>query len=299
MTHFRITSGRYLTTSLLALAIIGATMTMPEIQSLPGQISQQGESPLVARIGTVVDVVESTSITVQISGSPALVTASYAFPAYQPLLGDLVYVTKQDSQWFVLGTMSGPINTVLRNPSFEDGVIGGLPDNWTTTVVASPAGVPTFTKEFAANPVNGRFQGFIRNASAGVAGTSILDIFSSAEVAAEGQRWAQSHFLVFAAVNVNAALVVQSGNTQVQTFIQFLNSGGGLISEESAYAAYLGSNVIIPTYLRTITPAGFPYATSPPGTEFVRLRIRATLTMNTNSLTEIYLDQMALRTPDM
>lgn len=275
-------------------------MTMPDpvFQSLPGQISRQGESPVVARIGEVVDIQESTNITVQISGSPALVTASYLFPAYQPLLGDYVYVTKQDSQWLVLGTMSGPLNTVLENPSFEDGVVGALPSNWTTTVIASPAGVPTFTKEFAANPVNGRYQGMIRNASAGVAGTSILDIFSAAEPATEGQRWAQSHFLVYAVVNVNAALVVQSGNTQVQTFIQFLNSGAALISEESAYVAYLGSNVITPTYLRTITPSGFPYAVAPAGTAFVRVRLRATLTMNANSVTEIYLDSMVLRTPE-
>lgn len=275
------------------------TMPLPLADSLPGAISNSKESPVVARIGKVVDIVESTSITVQISGSPSLVTASYLFPAYQPLLGDLVYVTKQDSQWMILGTMSGPINTVLENPSFEDGAVGALPSNWTTTVIASPAGVPTFTKELAANPVNGRFQGFIRNASAGVAGTSILDIFSAAEPAEEGQRWAQSFFLVFAAVNVNAALVVQSGNTQLQAFIQFLDSGAALIAEESAYAAYLGSNVIIPTYLRTITPSGLPYATAPPGTSFVRVRLRATLTMNTNSLTEIYIDQMVLRTPDV
>lgn len=274
------------------------TMPNPELQSLPGQISLQGESPVVARVGTVVDIVESDNITVKISGSPVLVTASYAFPAYAPLLGDLVYVTKQDAQWFVVGTMSGPINTVLDNPGFEEGTVGSTPSDWSTTVVASPAGVPTFTKELAANPLSGRFQGMIRNASAGAAGTSVLDIFSNAKTADDGQRWATSYFLIYAVVNVNAALVVQSGNTQIQTFVQWLDGGGALISEDSTYVLYLGSNLVNPTYIRTVSTTGNPYVTAPAGTSFVRVKIRATLTMNANSATEIYIDNFVLRTPD-
>jgi hypothetical protein len=281
-------------------ATTGAAMTMPnpELQSLPGQISMQGESPVVARIGEVTDIAESDNITVRISGTNVLVTASYLFPAYSPLLGDLVYVTKQDAQWFVVGTMSGPINTVLDNPGFEQGTIGTTPDNWSTTIVASPAGIPTFTKEVAANPVSGRFQGMIRNQSAGVAGTSVIDIFSNAKTADDGQRWATSYFLVYAVINVNAGLVVQSGNTQVQTFIQWLDGGGALISESSTYVLYLGSNLVTPTYIRTVSTTNDAYVTAPAGTSFARMKIRATLTMNTNSATEIYLDNMVMRTPD-
>lgn len=291
---------RAFTAAAIAASIIGATMTMPnpELQSLPGQITLQGESPMVARIGVVTDIEESDNITVRISGSPVLVTASYMFPGYSPLLGDLVYVTKQDAQWFVVGTMSGPINTALPNPGFEFGTLGATPDDWSTTVIASPAGVPTFTKEVAANPISGRFQGLIANTSAGVAGTSILDIFSNAVTADDGQRWATSYFLVYAVVNVNAALVVQSGNTQVQTFIQWLDGGGALISESSTYVLYLGNNVITPTYIRTVSLSNLPYVHAPAGTSFARLRIRATLTMNANSATEIYLDNMVMRTPD-
>lgn len=287
----------------IALAILGTNMTMPnplqQDAPLAGQISVQGESPVVARIGEVTAIAESDTITVRISGSDVLITASYLFPAYEPVLGDYVYVTKQDSQWFILGTMSGPIISAIPNPSFELGTTGTTPDSWTTTVIASPAGVPTFTKEISARPIAGAFQGMIRNQSAGVAGTSILDIFSTPVAAVEGQRWTMSFFLAYAIINVNGALVSQSGNTQVQVFIQFLDASLALISEESAYVLYLGSNVITPTYIRTVAASTqAAYAPAPNLTSFVRLRIRATLTMNANSATEIYLDQMVLRTPD-
>lgn len=275
------------------------TMPQPLANSIPGAFVNNQESPVVARIGVVTDIAESDNITVKISGSNVLVTASYMFPSYEPLLGDLVYVLKQDAQWFVVGTMSGTINSMISNPGFESGTVGSTPTGWSTTVIASPAGVPTFTKEVAAYPISGNYQGMIRNQSAGVAGTSIIDIFSPATSGDEGQRWAQSYILAYAIINVNGALVVQSGNTQLQTFIQFLDGGGTLISEESAYVLYLGSNVITPTLIRTVAASSQAgYVVSPFGTQFVRLRHRATLTMNANSATEIYIDLQTLRTPD-
>jgi hypothetical protein len=287
--------------SLALVTLLGATMTMPQplADSIPGALTNRQESPVVARIGTVVDISESDNITVRISGSDVLVTASYLFPMYAPLLGDFVYVTKQDSQWFVVGTMSGPINSAIANASFEEGTVGALPTGWTTNVVASPAGVPTFTKEVAAYPLAGTYSAMIRNASAGAAGTSIIDIFSPQAEAMEGQRWASGFFLLYAVINVNAALVVQSGNTQLQSFIQFLDGTGTLISEESTYVLYLGSNVIVPFLVRTVnaTTQG-SFVNAPINTSFVRLRLRATLTMNANSLTEIYIDHVMLRTPD-
>lgn len=286
---------------LLALAILGTDMTMPnplqQEEPLPGQVSIEAESPVLARIGVVVNIQESNNITVRISGSPALVTASYLFPAYAPVLGDFVYLTKQDAQWLVLGTMSGPINSSIANASFEDGDIGALPTGWTTNVVSSAGGTPTFTKETPANPIGGSYQAMLRNSSVG-AGTSTIDIFSPTAPAMEGQRWAMSFFLVYAAINVNAALVVQSGNTQVQVFIRFLDATGVSLVEESATALYLGSNIVTPTYIRTTTPTAAAYSIAPPNTSFVRLRIRATLTMSANSATEIWFDQMVLRTPD-
>lgn len=283
--------------ALTVSAILAVTMTMPEqlAQSLPGQISQEGESPVVARIGRVVDIIESNNITVAISGSPALVTASYLFPQYEPLLGDLVYVTKQDAQWFVLGTMSGPLNTVLANPSFEDGIVNALPTNWTITSVSTTAGTLTFTKQ-PLSTVSGGFIGTIRNSSAGVAGTSSSDIFSSAAAAEPGQQWALGYFVTYAVPDVNASLVPQGGFMDINAFIQFLDSGGVLLAETSASYFPIYSAVQNEVYVRTfVTGTGAVSVTSPPGTEAVRVRLRVSMTMHVNSASEIGIDAMLLR----
>ena len=303
MDLYKITPRGIWATTAVILVMGVPIMTMPnplqQTEPLPGQVSVEAESSVLARIGVVTDIIESNNITVRISGSNVLVTASYLFPAYAPVLGDYVYLTKQDAQWLVLGTMSGPINSAIENPGFEDGNVGSLPTGWTTNVVSSAGGTPTFTKESAANPIGGLYQAMLRNSSVG-AGTSVIDIFSPRTPASEGQRWAMSFFLVYAVVNVNAALVVQSGNTQVQVFIRFLDGTGVSLFEESAYVLYLGSNVITPTYIRTVTTGtgSPPYAIAPPNTSFVQYRIRATLAMNASSATEIWFDQMVLRTPD-
>lgn len=296
MNSFKITSGRFWTASALALAIIGATMTMPDSvsETLPGQITQQESSDFVSRIGRVVDVIEATNITVEISGSPTLVTASYLFPSYQPLIGDLVYVTKQDAQWFVHGTMSGPLNTIVPNASFELGTVGALPTDWTITSVSTTAGTLTFTKQ-ALTAVSGAFIGVIRNSSAGVAGTSSSDIFSSDMPASDGQRWGVGYFIPYAVPDVNASLQSQGGFMDVSTYIQFRDAGSVLLSETLMNYTPIYSSVLAPYYARTFTPTGAVYVTAPPGTESARLRIRVTMTMHVNSASEIGLDAMLAR----
>lgn len=297
MTPYKITTGRYLAASVLSLLIIGATMTMPEslIKTLPGQITQAQEDSALSRTGIVTSVIEANNIIVRVSGSDALVSASYLFPAYEPLLGDIVYIVKQDSQWFVTGTMSGTINSLVANPSFEQGTAGTTPDFWTTQVVASVAGVPTFRKEFA-SAISGTAIGIFRNSSAGVAGTSSINIFSTTTPGQPGTSWALGYFLTYAVPDVNAALVPQGGFMDVQGFIQFLDGGGALISEASANYTPIYSSFISPVYLRTFTLTGQTSVTAPGGTESVRIRIRVNMTMHVNSASEIGIDQVYLRT---
>lgn len=273
-------------------------MTMPESleHSLPGQVIDTRESPALVRIGVVTEIVEAQNITVQISGSPVLVTASYLFPSYQPVLGDRVYVTKQDAQWFVFGTMSGPINSVIPNASFEEGVVGALPTNWTLNVISSAGGVPTFVKVVSAD-IDGSYIGRFENTSV-AAGTSVADLLSSPQPATAGQRWASAFYLTSAYINLNAALVSQSGNTTLETFIRFEDAGGTLVSETSVGLLYIGANVIQEMYLRTVTTTGANFVIAPVGTFQVRLRLRASMPMGAASSTSIGLDYMVLRTPD-
>lgn len=287
---------RYLLPAVATL-ILGVAMTMPEPleQSLPGQIVQQVESPVVARIGRVTSVSEATNVTVAISGSDTLVNASYLFPQYQPLIGDLVYVVKQDAQWMVLGTMSGPLNTLILNPSFELGTVGALPTNWTFTPVLTTAGVMTFQKQFSLG-IEGENAGVFRVSSAGTPGVSSGDAFSSQAEAAPGQRWASGYFIMFVAQDLNASLESQGGFIDIQTFIQFLDDAGVLISETaSAYNPFFAS-MSNPLYVRTFgTNVGDNWVTAPPATASARLRIRVRMTMHVNSASELAIDGVLLR----
>ena len=279
---------------------LGAMLTQPTANDLnldlPMAMQGVEESPLVCRIGVVTNIVEADNITVRISGSNVLVQASYLFPAYQPLLGDRVYVTRQDSQWFVLGTMSGPINSAILNPSFEEGVIDATPTNWTLSVVSSAGGVPVFTQRPSGDIAGRRIARF--SVVSAAAGTSIADVFSSRAAARPGQRWVHAFYMTYTYVNINNLFVVQSGNTTLETFIQFLDIDGTLLAETSTGFLYLGSNVIQEVYNRTLTVGGDFFVTAPPETAYARLRLRGTFPMNANSATDIGLDYMVLRTPD-
>ena len=292
----KIMPGRFWVAFSVIVALLGASMTMPDSleQTLPGQITQTEGSDFVARIGRVVSITEATNITVEISGSPTLVTASYLFPAYQPLIGDLVYVTKQDAQWFVLGTMSGPLNTLVANPSFEIGTINTTPTSWSISSVSTTAGTLIFIKQIL-TAVSGDFIGIIRNSSAGVAGTSSSDIFSTPTAASVGQRWAVGFFVTYAVPDINVALVPQGGFMDLSTFIQFLNADGVLISEELANYTPIYSAVLAPYYARTFTTGNQVFVLAPPDTAFARIRMRVTMTMHVNSASEIGLDAVLLR----
>lgn len=194
--------------ALICLLIIKETiMTMPNflLQSLPGQIvGSQGESPTVTRIGVVAEIVEADNITVKISGSPVLVSASYLFPQYQPMVGDVVTVQKQDAAWFVLGTMSGALNTLLTNPSFE---LGGVsPTSWTVSTVDGGAGVGTFTKSVV-SPLTGQFSGSVDLTPLGI-GTSEMTLLSAPVPADPSSSWTGGIYLkILDLVGPNTALI--------------------------------------------------------------------------------------------
>ena len=286
-------------TRIIAASLGVLLMTAPNINQgdleLPAAIAEVPESSVIARIGQVVDIVESDNITVKISGSNVLVRASYLWPQFQPLLGDYVYVTKQDAQWAVLGTMSGPLNSVTPNASFEDGVLNATPDNWFPSVVSSTAGVPTFTKQ-EATPVSGRYIGVFRNSSAGVAGTSILDVLGQFVDAGPGERWALGTYLTYAAPDLNASLESQGGFLDISSYIRFYDVDNVLISESFVNYTPIYAGFTAPIFLRTATvPGSDAYVTSPPGTAAVRIRYRIRATMHTNSATELGIDAALLR----
>ena len=182
----------------IALLTLGVVVTMPNpvALDLPGTIAQSQEPTLGYRTGVVTNVVESNNVTVAISGSPVLVTASYLFPQYQPMLGDRVYVVKQDGQWFILGTMSGEVNSLAANPSFEDGTVGTVATNWGAVNTAVAAGAPTTTKQLSTSPLSGAH--VLRLALASTANaTSSTTINSSVVSAQPAQVWSGGVYVRF------------------------------------------------------------------------------------------------------
>jgi hypothetical protein len=281
-----------LTAATVAIATLGVLMTQPTPNDLnldlPMAIQGVTEPPVVMRIGVVVDLIEADNITVKISGSPVLVTASYLWPQYQPVLGDRVVVYRQDSQWFVVGTMSGPLNTLVPNPSFEEGTLGGLPTNWTLSVVSSAGGPPTFTKQQNINSiVSGNFIADFGVDATGT-GVSEANVLSALIPAVEGSRWAAAYTLVgvnfFGGVDAHLAFGYQ-----------FLDSAGTMIVEYGIDNLYVTSGFYGPILRRNnLYPTN--YQTAPPGTAYVRFKFNGIFNMaNAASFISFYIDATMLR----
>lgn len=273
-------------------AILAVTMTMPGPlqQSLVGEITDKGESPLLARIGVVTDIAEADNITVEISGSNVLVTASYLFPQYQPVLGDRVYVTKQDAQWFVLGTTSGlPLNTQVANPSFEIGTLGTLPDDWTINVISSAGGPPTFTSIVNINSIiSGQRAGDFGVDATGV-GVSQAEILSTPIPASPGSVWT-------AAFHMPGVNFFGSVDGTLQAGIQFLDAGGGSLSITDFDNLYVTAGFPAPMYRRPNLNNGQQRFIAPAGTATVRLNLLGIFNMNlATGFISFYLDYMILR----
>lgn len=255
---------------------------------LPAAVQGVPTSPVIMRIGEVVNIVEGTNVTVRISGSPTLVNASYLFPSYRPILMDRVMVLKQDAQWAVIGVLSGELNTQAFNPSFEDGPFNsGVPQNWTYTVTDSSAGTPTVVKDLALSPIQGQYVAHV-NLSPGAALASSADLISTRIPATPGSVWTGGVFMY--------AIELGGGNSfLVATAINFYDAGGALISTGGlANAANLSA--AIPQWFLIAPDAAFPSATAPANTASVALLINMTFfVLDTGFTYDIYFDYAMLR----
>lgn len=264
-------------------------MTFPEaVPDLSNAVVDTAVDATVTRIGVVAAVVEADSITVRISGSDVLVPAAYLFPQYLPLLGDRVVVQRQGAAWFVLGTLSGPINTALPNPSFENNGIAVAPDDWTLQVLAVGAGVPTLLVS-ADFPVAGSKSADFGVDSVG-GGTSQANVFSASVPATPESRWTAGFYVsVYTEPNPNDF-------SNIDLYIQFLDASSVLVSETLVEARSYSVDQVIPDYYRlnlAMIPAG--YVACPPAASRVRLRIFADFLLSANSFFSFFLDYMILR----
>lgn len=275
----------------LSLILFGAAMTSP---SIPEAVAENGESPAIMRTGVVTSITESDNIVVKVSGSNVLVQASYLFPQYLPVLGDIVAITKQDAQWLVLGTMSGAINSSALNPSFEEGTTGSVPANWTINSVSGAGGSITFQKQtgsYLGQPIAGNFVGAVDFTSNGAAAASQSNINSDLIDASDGEIWTGGLWI--------AGGIMSSGTLSLQTlFLEFYDNGGGLLSSNIIAQYTLGDITIPRTYLRP--QAASAGLVAPIGTGAVRLRLNVQFVMPTPSggtISTVFYDYAILRGP--
>lgn len=169
------------------------------VPSLPNEISiSDTENPAAEiRIGRVI-AYDAGAITIAVSGSGVLVNASYLIGQYQPALGDNVVLGRQGNQWIALGTPSdNPADNQVVNPSFENGTLTAIPDNW--TLYHDPASTESANVGLSAAPAGWQIDGplvveFFLDATP--PGTSIDYLSSDAVPVVSGQRWAASAFVV-------------------------------------------------------------------------------------------------------
>jgi hypothetical protein len=258
------------------------------VPDLSGAVVDTRVDPTVTRIGVVAAVVEADNITVRISGSDVLVQAAYLFPQYKPLLGDRVVVQRQGAAWFVLGTLSGPINTALLNPSFELNPVGVAPSDWTLQVISSGAGVPS-ALTYAGFSLSGS-----RSVDFGVdsvlAGSSEANLYSAAVPATSESKWTAAFYVsVFTEPS-------QNDFSDLDLYIQFLDASSVLVAETDVALGSYSVDQILPDYFRLSTnliPAG--YVTCPPGASQVRVRIRGRWQLPANSFFSFFIDYVILR----
>lgn len=271
-------------TSTVIALVRAVAVTQP---TLPEAVTQSIESPVLARIGVVAAIVESDNITVKISGSNVLVQASFLFPQYQPVLGDRVYVTKQDAQWFILGQMSGPVgaNSLAPNSGFEQGAEGEIPDFWTFTVSQTTAGTPTAFRTTAGGAIDG-VNVFRLNLVPTATGDSSARIASARIPASEGQHWISAFY-------VNAQ-VYTPNEISVFSELRFFDSTDAFIGD--SYMIDQDFNAHTNWWYMRPFRGDLP-AIAPAGTASVEMRITVFWTINTLIATSHFInfDHMILR----
>jgi hypothetical protein len=245
-------------------------------------------SPTVTRVGVVTDIVEADNITVAISGSNVLVQASYLFPQYQPLLGDRVVVQKQDAQWLVLGTMSGPNNSVIENPSFDAGPDGSVPTGWTFTTTSAAGGTITAFANGSLVPVDGNLFCAISGSFTGAG--SVSGVLRSTPVPAQpDESYTGAFYGLDSTVTGRAASAFLN--------IEWLDDASAVITTVSLAEYVARDDVMIWAYVRP-DPSFVPTlrAQAPAGTVSVRLALSVSFPgTGTGGVANLFVDRMILR----
>jgi len=221
-------------------------MTNPLGPTLPEAVANNQVNGATIRIGKVTSF-DSGYIDVAVSGTSVITRCAYLIGSYDPAVGDLVVMSRQGSQWVVLGQLSSnPTDNAVENGSFEDiDLTTGLTaPGWTAYI---PAGQSVDVSMRYASVYGFMLDGqyaawidvdFINDASTTATGqgTFISDPFS----VHEGEVWAASGWMTvegspnfpFAETNGTLTMIVYENAADTYptgTPVAFSSLGGSLL----------------------------------------------------------------------
>lgn len=162
-----------------------AAIVPSSVPTLSTAVANAMPDAAAIRLGTLISK-GSTYLRVRVSDSIAATDAGW-LSSYQPVLGDVVVMTRQGAAWVVLGSLGSTIeaNNELTNYSFELGAIGVTPPGWT---LVTTSGSPTFVAAAWDRPdaIDGVQVGAVTSPGAA---TVVTEVVSDPLPVTEGSQW--------------------------------------------------------------------------------------------------------------
>lgn len=240
-------------------------MTMPIVPSsvpdMAAAVAGAAPDSAAIRMGTVAEV-SPTRLLVRIGNATVATETGWLF-SYQPILGDVVAVTRQGAAWITLGSLGSIVaNNAVINAGFENGSTGVSPPNWS---LVTTAGTPSLTTTlWDANTRADGIEGSQVAAVVASAGVVTTELVSDPVPVAPGDPWAIAGYYRtladFTATSVCSIVLNLSWYSS--------SSLGSLLSTKGS-----GTHVVArgPEW-RLLRVQGSRGITAPAGAQFLRLR---------------------------
>lgn len=242
-------------------------MTMPilppSVPTLAGAVAEAVPDAAAIRMGTVAEVYP-TRLLVRI-GSAEIPTETAWLSSYQPILGDVVAVSRQGAAWVTLGSLGSIVSTdnnAVANPGFEAGSTGVAPPNWS---LVTTAGTPTVTT--VAWDAETRSDGIEGNQVAAVvasAGAVTTELVSSPVPVTPGDVWAAAGYyrtltdFAMTSVCITSLILGWYSNTTIGSLVGSKSSGVNAVTRGQDW--------------RLLRAQGARGVTVPAGANYLRVR---------------------------
>lgn len=161
-------------------------------------VTERAQLTTEMRVGKVV-AYDTSKISVLIGG--AVIPGCAYLATYQPVLGDVVVLVHQGSQWVVIAQLAGnPGDNAVTNPTFEDDTVGSAPSGgWgkNSTLLGFTSSTLTVSNPTGSQYVSGSKVLNLQWQPNGVAGLAEVDddIYSPPIPVVPNELWAASAYV--------------------------------------------------------------------------------------------------------